>query len=79
MEESVVLVFAITVHVVPPSVEFSHCVTLPTFPANVSVPLPLEQADNEGKVPPTDVGLTEITTGFLLELLQPVALILASA
>ena len=61
------VVFDIIVHVIP-SVELSHCTTLPTLPDKVNVPVPLEQSNIEGKVPPTVVGfIVTVTVNVLPE------------
>ena len=66
-----VVVLAIGSHVVPPSVELSHCVTLPVLPVKPNVPLTLLQEETEaGKEPPTVIGLT--VTVSLAVLIQPV-------
>ena len=48
------------VHVLPPSVENSHLITLPVLPERVRVPLlaPLHTVAVPEVVPPTDVGDT---------------------
>lgn len=55
------VVFAIIDQVIPPSIEFSHCTTLPTLPPRVSVPLftPLQTVAEAGAmVPPIDAAVT---------------------
>ena len=52
----------IVLHVLPPSVELSHLITLPVCPLSVSVPLlePEQTVALEETEPPTETGLTVI-------------------
>ena len=52
----------IVLHVLPPSVELSHLITLPVCPLSVNVPLlePEQTVALDETVPPTETGLTVI-------------------
>jgi hypothetical protein len=59
-EVYVVAVLDMSAHVLPPSVELCHLLTVPTFPERVRTPLvlPVQIVAPPVTVPPTDVGLT---------------------
>lgn len=75
------VVFDMVVQVVPPFVEYSHLITLPVSPDNVSVPLLLPEHTVALPLtePPTETGSTVSITAVRFLLTQPVVVFLDSA